>query len=86
MSLAIIAEMPEAATASMMARIRSMSSSYMMVLTVRYDFTPARVHSPAMRRRSSRVKFTLERERMLSPSTPKYTASAPALMADRRLS
>ncbi len=66
-----MADMPEQATASMMARIFSMSSSYIMVLTVRYDLTPFSSHMAAMRRRSPRVKLTLDRERMLSPSTPK---------------
>ena len=55
-----------------------------MVLTVRYVFTLRSLHSLTMFSMSSAVKFALERERMLSPSMPKYTASVPADKAAAR--
>ncbi len=58
-----------------------MSESYIMVFTVRYVFTPAWLQVAIIVRRSSIEKLALERERMFSPCTPKYIASAPALIA-----
>ena len=81
MSDAITALIFASFAASMISCICGMSSPYMMVLTVRYDFMPCSSHRAAISRRSSMVNADAEWARIFSFPMPKYMLSAPALTA-----